>query len=320
LEFDCFSVRQLAPFRGTFQVIETEQTQAVTDDGESWRIQVKAMVPRSRWGGSEGGRKTQKTMLFGFWSVAGGLHRLPGNPLVDTAEVEQRVASLLEGLDSCASQLPFLPADNYELWLLDKHTRLPLALAASAKGSQPLKVPPFVKWQASSISDLSFIAPSMAAGMESGRPASTALGDDKARLQPHHRYRDRLEEIVRHAAMGAQWFQRAPNGSGLGLEERGTASELEGRKLSRDDFPELLIREAWPDEANQALVADYIAWQAPQLLTLHRLAENTRRRLEKLAIKSAIAVSKLHKLYPDCVDPALIKSALVEARLRQADS
>ena len=105
----------------------------------------------------------------------------------------------------------------------------------------------------------------------------------------------------------------------MGLEERGTASELEGRKLARDDFPELLIREAWPDEENQALVADYIAWQAPQLLTLHRLAEDTRRRLEKLATKSAIAVSKLHKLYPDCVDPALIKSALVEARLRQAD-
>jgi hypothetical protein len=65
-------------------------------------------------------------------------------------------------------------------------------------------------------------------------------------------------------------------------------------------------------------MADYVAWSAPRLLTLHSLRDATRAQLEMAARSQAEAVDALFPLYPRILDRALIDAARVEARLRRA--
>ncbi len=245
--------------------------------------------------------------MVGFWSHTSGLHRLPGNPLIDVGEVERETQQIITGLEQHRDALPFPPDDNYELWLLDKQTQMPLVLAGSSRSKDALPLSASVTWRASAISDLGFVSPSMIKSREGNAP-----------LQGHQ-YRDRLQEIVRKRSAGAQWFKREPDGGGSGLEENRHIEELQHRQLPAAAFPPLLLEESWTDSESQDLVADYIAWQAPVLLTLAGLSDVTHRRLQELARKSASGIYKHYRLYPHQLEPAVLKAALVEVRLRQAD-
>ena len=66
-----------------------------------------------------------------------------------------------------------------------------------------------------------------------------------------------------------------------------------------------------------ALAADYLDWQAPWLLLLQTLDEDTRRRLEVSARSRAEEMVRQHRLYPAHADPAQIKAARVELVLRE---
>ena len=65
------------------------------------------------------------------------------------------------------------------------------------------------------------------------------------------------------------------------------------------------------------LVADYLDWQAPWLLLLDTLPDEMRREMEMLARRRAAEMVKQHRLYPETVDPAQLKAALVEMVLRE---
>ena len=68
------------------------------------------------------------------------------------------------------------------------------------------------------------------------------------------------------------------------------------------------------------LVADYIDWLAPYLLTLPRLDPGLRGYLEEQAAKQAVLLDALWRPYPDVADRGLLQRARVEAKLRRANT
>ncbi|MCU7921682.1 MAG: hypothetical protein KZQ88_03190, partial [Candidatus Thiodiazotropha sp. (ex Dulcina madagascariensis)] len=78
------------------------------------------------------------------------------------------------------------------------------------------------------------------------------------------------------------------------------------------------LTEDWKDEEDRQLIADYIAWKAPQML-LPQLSDTTRARLERLAVGQAGAVDRLWRLYPEIDNKALLNRARIEAKIRTAN-
>ena len=116
----------------------------------------------------------------------------------------------------------------------------------------------------------------------------------------------------------AQWFLRNRDGSGQGLQGQNLKDELLERHLTAGQFPELLIKEDWPEDSARRLVEDYHHWLAPSLLTLSHISKATRQRLEDAAVGRALDVSRRYKLYPRITRNAWLNRILVETRLRKS--
>jgi len=128
-----------------------------------------------------------------------------------------------------------------------------------------------------------------------------------------------LERLVRDAAgrrRVAQWFRREGD-AWIGLDA-GAPPGLAGRALPQAAFPTLTLRTDWPDARDAGLVSGYIAWLSPYLLTLPNLSDETRRSLEISALRHALVVDDIWRLYPRVLDPSLLAQARVEAKLRRA--
>jgi hypothetical protein len=93
---------------------------------------------------------------------------------------------------------------------------------------------------------------------------------------------------------------------------------LEQRYLPDEVFPHLLLNTQHHDQAHSQLVEAYLQWQAPWLLLLQHLDDETRRYYEPLARRQAALVEKHHRLYPSVIDAAQINAARVETQLRRA--
>lgn len=306
-QFQYYSIRRLSPFRGTLHIFETPHAQAYTEDGRIWRMQIRAVLPRQSWGRLDQ-PLTNRVVIIGEWTARNGLRRVPLNPLLDRDEVENIISELLEGVEKYHDQLPFPAEDNFELWLLDAKQQMPLALLASSRDGDHLSIPATTRWQAAEITDHSFISEALL--------ASTRPPQEK---QLHHY--EVVNSHVRKLAGTtgrAQWFKRSNDGKGIGLQGQHLAPDLEGRCLVSEAFPELLIQEVGENDLNSAIMADYIDWLAPRLLTLLSLQSATRKRLEILAFKQALEVERCYRLYPEVFDETRLTAALVEAQLRRA--
>jgi hypothetical protein len=110
---------------------------------------------------------------------------------------------------------------------------------------------------------------------------------------------------------------RDAEGHGVGLGGLRVATALRGRQLHAGDFPELLVREDWPDETSRNLMREFHNWQAPWLLTLSGLRPSTRERLEAEARRRPLAVFQIRHLLPEVRDQERMRTTLVEAMLRQ---
>lgn len=306
-EFQHYSIRRLSPFRGTLHILETPHAQAYTEDGRIWRMQIRVVLPRQSWGRLDQ-PLTNRVVIIGEWTARSGLRRVPLNPLLDRDEVENTISELLVGVEKYHDQLPFPKEDNFELWLLDAKQQMPLALLASSRDEDQLNIPATMRWQAAEITDHSFISEALLA---SNRPPQEK--------QLHHY--EVINSHVRKLAGTtgrAQWFKRSNDGNGVGLQGQHLASDLGGRWLATEAFPELLIHEVGDTDLNTAIMADYIGWLAPRLLTLLSLQPATRKRLETLAFKQALEVEKYYRLYPEVFDETRLNAALVEAQLRRS--
>jgi len=303
-----YSLRRVNPFEGVVQVLEVDAARAISRDGIEWEIQVEAESPNSLWGSINAGSTVRRFFRFGLWSRQRGLWRVPVNPMLNIGEMLEESEELLGALQASLDELPFPPADRFELWLLDAQA-LPLALLATV--DEPERIPEIHPdpWQAARLADHGFH--SQLLDREPTQPGEA----DNPRRHPAA-----VEALIREAAGHApvqQWFERRADGAGHGLPHR-VPPALAGRELGAAQFPELPWRDRWDDARGAALMADYVAWAAPRLLTLHGLSDRTRARLEAAARQQAVAVDALFQLYPRILDRGLVDAARVEARLRRS--
>lgn len=301
-----YSVRRLNPFRGTAQVLLSEDCRAISLDGVEWEIQVQAHPPEGLW--ATRCRDTLQFLRFGTWRARCGLRRIPANPLIDFADLQQRVDKFLDLLVAALPRLPFPLADHYELWLLDGRSRHPIALLASRTRQPDSTIVRRPAWVCGNRNGDDFHAPNW----DEERPKHPKD------TNPYYHI-GAMERLVRSASGHpvAQWFQRHRDGSGNALPHP-LLPELDNRTLKAHQFPLLTLHELWDDCYERELTRDCLNWLAPRLLCLQNLPDSTRRRLEHAARQNALEVERLWRLYPKLLDPGMIQSARVEARMRLA--
>jgi hypothetical protein len=208
-------------------------------------------------------------------------------------------------LPDCLSRLPFPLADRYERWLLD-HERRPLALLARVVEGRRFGQTVPLQWR-------------VAMPVERGFDAATGKhqGSPDVGSRPPHWGSELLEKRVREAGRTCQWILRGDDGRGSAVES------ATGRAVADDDwdksaFPQLTVRECWGDCDVESLLAQWVAWLAPRLLTLQELDDQTHARLESAACVRPLLVEDLYRLYPRIIDQETVNSARVEGRLHQA--
>ena len=277
-----YSLRQWAPYQGTVQVVEIPGFRAVSRDGRQWQIQVR----------NEGIR----FFTYGTWCADGS-----GNLIA--IERTQPLVNAMENLPA----LPFPAIDSLELWLLDQKDKMPMALLRSMPDTRRPFVATSLRWQPAITWGTEFISSSFLNHAE--------IGEDQH--VTHDQLLERFVSAEAGAFPAAQWFRRQPDGSGIGLDASGPLSGINGRELAADAFPELLVRESWEDEMFTAMIDDYHAWQAPELLTHSSLSTPARDRLEHSARESAQRIYRLRNVLPQIVNQELMQAAFVEAMIRQ---
>lgn len=296
-----FSIRRLNPFNGLLQVYQQESARALSGNGLVWEIQVLSNAPQGLWANTPLGES--QYFSFGLWSESSGLKQVPANPLFDIRTMIKASDALIEGLQLTLRQLPFPMADSYEHWLLDEQSGQPLALVESCRAESEIKLNGVTpKWIAASMGDFSFFSSHL---QQRGIPN-------------HDGYNPRVHssileaEVRERAGYDAQsvWFYRDAE---AGLLPYAANAQRDFR------FPELPLAEIGYDAENTPLIADYIAWKAPQFLMLPDLSSDTRVRLEQLAVDQAEQIDRYWRLYPQIHNKDLLKRARVEARIRTAN-
>ncbi|MEW8523096.1 MAG: hypothetical protein AB2552_08590 [Candidatus Thiodiazotropha endolucinida] len=301
-KISAFSIRRLNPFNGVLQVFSTENARALSGNGVVWEIQVLSDTPQGLWANMPFNGK--EFYIFGRWTVGSGLQQVPVNPLFNVRDMIASAEQLITALSPVIDDLPFPMADIYEQWLLDEQSLAPVALLTSCRNAGEMSRCDSAKWIAAERGDFSFISARL---LEREQP-----NDDGYNPRVHASI---LEALVRHR--GGQhhrraWFKHNPDGTYSQCNEGPP-------KLLSWTFPELPVTEDWEDEEARRLVADYIAWRAPQLLQLHGLSPAIRERLERIAVTQAEAVERLWRLYPEIHNKDLLNSARVEAKIRSTN-
>lgn len=299
-EIRCFGQRLLNPFRGVAQTIRFGPAEAVSLDGVHWDIYV-ANEELARDIDTPGPVQTSD-IRYGRWSRADGLKRGPLYPSEDFRRMEAQGAVVYRHLLQVHDQVPFPLADVLELWLLDA-AGAPLALLHSAvdESELSLEIPP--RWRAGLACEEGF--------------TSTALPGLEVQDGSAARYLAGYINGRAGDAPAAQWFRREADGGGTALAGINVAAHRRKRRLGPEAFPSLLLDTRGHDAEHARLVEDFLHWQAPWLLLLPGLDTATRRSLEQAARRQALVVADQYRLYPETADPALVRAALVEARLRR---
>jgi hypothetical protein len=280
-----YGVRRLGPYLGVIEVIDVGDACAYSTNGRTWRIRQQTASGRFRWGVTQ---------------------------ISDGNMDEVRIVNadkLVDALKRCPP-VPFPIRDRFELWLLNNRTRKPLALLKTrykAHDMEPVNDP---HWRPFLMTDTEFVSPTL---------------QEKERNQPKRGWptphRDQLESQINVASRplpSAQWFERQDDGSGTGFDGLRLQDGEAGRRLHKDDFPELLISEDWDDEIQRGLVADYHDWYAAPLLAHQNLTRATRERLEQAACKRPQSLLSVYPLIPEIMDEEAIEVALVSATLMNA--
>ncbi len=301
----CFSQRMLNPFRGVMNVIEVGSADAVTTDGEHW---VLYLHDEALQGMAFDGDVDIETpdIKFGVWSRKAGLARAPLISTMEYGAIQQRGVELLEVVKQHADNVPFALKDNYELWLLDKYCDKPLALLHSACFENELLEYQPSHWRP---------------GLRCQHSFNSRFLENKNNSQLNHA--DWLAQQVDDSAGHqnyTQWFLRDNDGNGVGMQSSSDINSLDGRTLSREEFPTLMLNDDWLEDDTATVVKEFFSWQSPFLLLLQHLTDESRIGLEKLASKHVNRLFQMQRLLPKVIDHKTIKSALVEAVIRNSNS
>ena len=301
MDVQCYAQRLLNPFRGSVSFIRFESAEAVTLDGVTWDIYVANDALRKGLDTSK--RVMTSDVRYGKWSAEHGLKRGPICPSGDFQHLEDMGAVVYESLLDLRKQIPFPFTDHLELWLLDPEDR-PLALIHSVSDEQDIEPDIAIDWRAGNACRKSFSSDAM---------KEIDQGNNDLRSGEY------LTRYINQCAGDspcAQWIRRREDGSGEGLE-LDNRPELSGRNLTANELPVLMLDCENRDAVHQQLIHDFFAWQAPWLLSLQSLDDETREKFEVCARSLAGIVEQQHRLYPRIIDKTAIQAARVEAMLRR---
>lgn len=280
-----YGVRRLGPYLGVIQVIDVGDACAYSTNGHTWRIRQQTSSGRFRWGVTH---ETEEGM---------------DHTRIVNAD------NLVEALKN-HPPVPFPIRDRFELWLLNKQTREPLALLKTRYQAMDMDDVGDPHWRPFLLTDTQFVSPTLQR-KEKEQPV-------RGWQTPH---RDQLESQVNIASRplpAAQWFERQSDGSGTGREGLRLNDDEIGRSLPREAFPELLINDSWEDPVQRGLVDDYHNWYAASLLAHQNLRRVTRERLEHAACQRPQSLLTWYPLIPEFLDEDAIEVALVSAKLMNA--
>jgi hypothetical protein len=269
-----YALRRFCPYQGMIQVVDVGAARAYSTDGRHWTVRLQ-------------------------------------NP-ADTRRASVHNASaddLMQALND-RPPLPFPQQDRVELWLLDKRSRLPLALVKTRRAVADIDEVKDPSWRPF-LTNSGFQCAALTDAQAARRPAISAPP----------RAQDVLERQVNLAARPLpvlQWFERLADGSGIGHDGLRVDATLRNRQLPRDAFPELLVADRWEDATEQALVREYHAWYAPLLLAHQNLTQTTRCWLETAAWRHPGRLLDNYAMFPEVLDRDAMQVALVSAKLIQA--
>ena len=278
-----YGIRRFSPYQGVVQVVDVGHARAYSTDGRHWQVRIQQEPGGARWSG--------------VWTA--------GVPAESAAVRTTPAEDLMDALQHRPPH-PFPLEDRFELWLLHKQTRLPLALLKTRRAREDVGPVEDPVWRPFLLHDNSFVS-SVLQEQAAERPAGAGA-----------RHRDVLERQVNQAARPqpmAQWFERRSDGGGTGLEGLRVEGELLGRRLPREAFPELLVDEVDPPGIEARLVRDYHDWNAALLLAHQHLPRVTRARLERAACRRPGRLLESYAMIPEVLDRDALDVALVSAKL-----
>ena len=276
-----YARRQLNPFAGVLQVVESGVARAFSANGILWRIQTVANRPDHTWRSDAGPAPVQQFFNWGMWSARRGMQQVTANPILDIGFMSGAAEELVSMLRREIDRLPFELKDHHELWACDRHGN-PLALLDSVITAAEMQQISTHRWCIGAQDEHPYQSPSLATA------PSVAAGT--------RTHADHLEYQVNQHAHAPAWFRRNPDGT----------------------LPTTVLSTSWDDPLTAAAVQDYLDWSAPLLLTLPYLPDSLRDRLEHAAMARATLVADLHRVFPTVINAQLIEQARVEARLRRS--
>lgn len=276
-----YSLRRLSPYLGVVQVIDAGNACAYSTTGKKWQVRSVNAYGRYR--------------LTGIWDDYENDTQTAGPGDIHAALRHH-------------PEIPFPMRDHFELWLLRKETRQPLALLKTRRWEREITKVEDPSWFPFMLENNSFVAECLKPMEAARHPAAHPL-----------RHRDVLERLVNGAARplpAAQWFERRADGSGIGHGGMRLDAEMIGRELPRAAFPELLVDEHWDAPQDARLIEEYHDWNAAQLLAHQPLSRATRSRLERAACRQPQKLLDTYAMIPEVLDEEAMKVALVQARIQ----
>lgn len=302
----CYSTRRLNPFRGTIQIVSTEQARATSTDGVCWRIQIRRDIYKTPWSSLAIPEQHDCCYAYGNWTAEKGLVRIPIHPSLYEEHIFEAVDDLITRLKLACQHLPFAPEDTLELWLMNSKCDQPVALLASQLAGDDLAKPQQLRWYVSTDAETAL----------NSRMTAEAGSNSTNRLTLQACF-DRATRLRCNTLLTAYWIERRQDNSGVILQDHTGKPVSQHSSLPASAFPACLLAEDWADVPTRHLARDYLNWQAPLLLMLPLPGER-RRALERDAQQHPLLVQRYHRLYPGIEDPVLLKKILVEAVMRTA--
>ncbi len=279
-----YGIRRFCPYQGVIQVVDVGAARAYSVDGRHWQVRIQSGSGHSRWAPGRVDEQVAERHAEGADALMQALNQRPG--------------------------IPFPLADRFELWLLRRDTRLPLAIVKTRLRLEDAGQVTDPAWHPFLMSQSGFRCPALEQGRREARPGASLP-----------RAQDLLERQVNLAARPLpvlQWFERLEDGSGIGHGGLRVDDGLAGRHLPAEAFPELLVDPAWEDPLERTLVEDYHAWNAPLLLAHQNLSAATRERLEIQARRRPEVLLANYPMYPEVLDGPAMQVALVSGKLIQS--
>lgn len=281
-----YSVRQLSPFVGCIQIVEVDYCRALSSDGINWQIQASCETHQQIWNISANEYIPRRYVLYGSWCKLRGLSSLPLDPMLDVPSLEHINNNLIRPLENMPA-LPFAMADYLECWLIDKTTKQPLALLASATSETMIPHIALQAWQATPQQDRKRLLPNTLS------------------LAEIHQ----LEVHINTHASHSLWFNRLDFNNSLPVANT-------NHLPANLQFPELTFNYFLLPPHLQKVAAEFIHWQSPRLLSLHSLSPGTRQKLEQQAQHYAIETHRRMAIYPQTLNPKIHNKIMVELKIR----